>query len=158
MSKRNIILNVIFIIFLLNNCTSKFEKRIEFDNEFKNYVINSDSLLYDQDPLHPTYAFLKNGKIIALEFNGNGECGKTKRRYYINESEKIDKIVYDKSFNNNCEKAFDSIYIIKPAKNKIIAYSNTGNGKKVNYKKLMDNYLIIDIEEYKLKIKNWHYR
>lgn len=150
-------LYVVLILALLNNCTSKFEKRTELDKEFKNYTAKSDSILFDGDALHPTYAFLKNGKIIALEFNGNGECGKTTRRYYLNEDEKYYKLIYHKAFNNNCEKAFDSIYVIEPNKAKIIAFTKSTNGKLINSKRYLKNYLI-NIDEYKEKIKNWHYR
>jgi hypothetical protein len=140
----------------LFSCDSKILKRNEFEKEFQIHTQNSDSKLFDGDPLHPTYAFVKKGKIIGLEFNANPECGNIISRYFLNNKEEIAKIIIDKDFHSEyCEKTFDSIYVIELSKKKIKIYTNVTDGKEVINNTLIENYNI-DINTYKQKIKNWH--
>jgi len=146
-------------LLLLFSCDSTFSKRNEFESEFKNHTFDSDSILFDGDPLHPTYAFIKNEKITALEFNPKPECGKVIKRYFLNYNEEIEKIIIEKDFYSEyCGKPFDSIYVIEPTKTtKIKMYTISTDGKEIINEKLFDNYKI-DINNYRQKIKNWHSR
>lgn len=151
------ITNLLFFLLILS-CNSIFKKRIEFENDFQNHTLNSDSVLFDGDLLHPKYAFMKNGKITGIEFNGNPECGKFIRRYFLNENEKIEKIILDVDFySENCGKPFDSIYLIKPNENKVEVYTKITSGKEINAKNYIENYAI-DIADFKEKLKKWQNR
>ena len=150
--------NFIFILLFTISCDSVFFKRHEFENEFKNHIANSDSVLYDGDFLHPTYAFIKNGKIKGIEFNANPECGKYIGRYFLDEDEKISKIILDKNFfSDHCGKPFDSIFVIDLPSKQIKTYTRSTGEKKINDEKLVEN-AIIDIDDYREKIKKWRYR
>lgn len=142
---------------ILLSCDSIFLKPREFEKEFKNYTSDADSILYDGDFLHPTYAFMKNGKIKGLEFNANPECGSVTRRFFLNEDESIIKIIIDKHFwSEHCGEPFDSIYVIELPSKEIKIYTKSTDGKIINdHKKIEDE--IIDIQKYKYELKNWHY-
>lgn len=145
-------------LLLLFSCDSTFSKQNEFESEFKNHTFNSDSILFDGDPLHPTYAFIKKGKITGLEFNTNPECGKVIKRYFLNYNEEIEKIIIEKDFySEHCGKPFDSIYVIEPTTKKIKIYTTSTDGKEIINETLFENYKI-DINSYRQKIENWHNR
>lgn len=145
-------------LLLLFSCDSTFSKQNEFESEFKNHTFNSDSILFDGDPLHPTYAFIKKGKITGLEFNTNPECGKVIKRYFLNYNEEIEKIIIEKDFySEHCGKPFDSIYVIEPTTKKIKIYTTSTDGKDIINETLFENYKI-DINSYRQKIENWHNR
>ena len=140
------------------SCNSSFLKPREFEKEFKEFVLDSDSVMFDGDGLHPTYAFMKNGKIKGLEFNANPECGSYVRRFFLDEDENIKKIIIEKDYwTEHCGNPFDSIYVIKIPSNEIYIYTKETNGKLVKDLNKVENELI-DIQKYKNEIKNWHYR
>jgi hypothetical protein len=151
---------ILFALFLLNflfSCDSFILDRSKFESDFKSHISNVDTILYDGDYLHPTYAFIKNGKISGLEFNANPECGNYIRRYFLDKNEEVEKIIVDlDSYSEHCEN-FDSIYLIEPKKSLIKIYTNSTNGKEINNKKLIEEYKI-SISDYKQQIKKWHYR
>lgn len=145
-------------LLLLFSCDSTFSKQNEFESEFKNHTFNSDSILFDGDPLHPTYACIKKGKITGLEFNTNPECGKVNKRYFLNYNEEIEKIIIEKDFySEHCGKPFDSIYVIEPTTKKIKIYTTSTDVKDIINETLFENYKI-DINSYRQKIENWHNR
>ncbi|EJL68580.1 hypothetical protein [Chryseobacterium populi] len=61
------VLLYISALFLLSQCSY----RNKFENKFQNFVSDSDKILFDGDRLHPTYAYLKDGKLKGIEFNGH---------------------------------------------------------------------------------------
>lgn len=145
-------------LLLLFSCDSTFSKQNEFESEFKNHTFNSDSILFDGDPLHPTYACIKKGKITGLEFNTNPECGKVIKRYFLNYNEEIEKIIIEKDFySEHCGKPFDSIYVIEPTTKKIKIYTTSTDVKDIINETLFENYKIY-INSYRQKIENWHNR
>lgn len=145
-------------LLLLFSCDSTFSKQNEFESEFKNHTFNSDSILFDGDPLHPTYACIKKGKITGLEFNTNPECGKVNKRYFLNYNEEIEKIIIEKDFySEHCGKPFDSIYVIEPTTKKIKIYTTSTDVKDIINETLFENYKIY-INSYRQKIENWHNR
>lgn len=150
--------NLLFVLLLLFSCEAIFLKPREFKNEFIRHTSSANSVLYDGDFLHPTYAFLKNGKIIGIEFNGNPECGQYTRRYFLDDDEKISKIIIEKDFyDDHCGKPFDSIFVIEIPTKQIKVYTKSTDGKIINNNQLIENETI-NIAEYKEKLKNWHYR
>jgi len=151
-------INLIFIFFILVGCDSIFLKPREFEKEFKNYISDSDSVLYDGDFLHPTYAFMKNGKIKGIEFNSNPECGKVIRRFFLDEEEKTTKIILEKDFwSEHCGQPFDSIFVIEIPSKKVKIYTKSTDGKIIKYSKIIENQEI-NISKYKEEVKKWHYR
>lgn len=152
------ILFALFLLIFLFSCDSFFFKRKKFESDFKSHTSNADTILYDGDFLHPTYAFIKNGKISGIEFNGNPECGNIIIRYFLNNKEKINKIIAEKDFySEHCGKPFDSIYVIEPRTKKIKIYTKSTDGKEMINEKLVENYKI-DVSSFKQKIKNWNKR
>ena len=152
---------ILFALFLLNflfSCDSFILERNKFESDFKSHTSNADTILCDGDYLHPSYAFIKNGKISGLEFNANPECGNYIRRYFLNKNEEVEKVIVDIDFySEHCGEPFDSIYLIEPKKNVIKIYTNSTSGKEINNKKLIEEYKI-SISDYKQQIKKWHYR
>lgn len=154
--KINIILSLILLF--LNSCDSFFLKPSEFKNDFKKHTSNSDSVLYDGDFLHPSYVFKKNGKISGIEFNGNPECGNYIRRYFLDEAEKIKKIVIEKDFySEHCGKPFDSIYVILLPERQVKVHTKSTDGKIVLNNNLVEENLI-NISAFKNEIKKWQNR
>ncbi|KUJ52462.1 hypothetical protein [Chryseobacterium sp. JAH] len=153
--KNKSLLNLNLILFFFISCDSVFLKPLQFENEFKKHTLNSDSILCDDDFLHPSYAFLKNGKIIGVEFNGNPECGKYTRRYFLDGNEKLTKIVVEKDyFSDHCGKPFDSVYVIQLPSKQVKIYTQSTDGKITRDRKIIEN-VNINIDEYKDKIKEW---
>lgn len=143
---------------ILISCDSIFLKPREFENEFKNHTSDSDFVLSDGDFLHPTYAFMKDGKIKGLEFNSHPECGSVIRRYFLNKDENITKIIIEKNFwSEHCEEPFDSIFVIEIPSKLIKVYTRSTDGKIIKNSKIIENELI-DIHKYKTELKDWHYR
>ncbi len=143
----------IFSLLFLFSCDSTFLKQNEFKSEFKNHNLNPDSILFDGDQLHPTYAFIKKGKITGLELNANPECGNIITRYFLNNNEEIEKIVVEKYFySEHCGKPFDSIYVIEPTTKKIKVFTKSTNGKEIINESLFEKYKI-DINSYRKRLK-----
>ncbi|SMC37694.1 hypothetical protein SAMN06296427_101579 [Moheibacter sediminis] len=142
---------IISVLFILINCN--FKKK--FDTEFHEFVENSDSVLCDDDKLHPSYAYLKDGKLRGLEFIRNPECGRITTRYFISQSNEIEKIIFEKDFFfNNCGETFDSIYIIEPKKKSIKIFTKSTDGEFIKNDKILKQH-IIDVEKYREEIINW---
>lgn len=151
---------ILFALFLLNflfSCDSFILDRSKFEADFESHISNADTILFDGDYLHPSYAYIKNGKISGLEFNANPECGNYIRRYFLNKNEEVEKIIVDlEYYSEHCEN-FDSIYLIEPKKSLIKIYTNSTSDKEINNKKLIEEYKI-SISDYKQQIKKWHFR
>ncbi len=149
-------INVIFILFILISCDSIFLKSRQFEKEFKIYTSDADSVLFDGDFLHPTYAFMKNGKIKGMEFNSNPECGQVSRRYFLDEKEKINKIILEKDFwGDRCGEPFDSIFLIEIPSIQIKIYTNSIEGKVIRDNRFIESEKI-NISRYKEEVQNWH--
>lgn len=146
------ILLYISALFLLSQCS--YHNR--FENEFQNFVSDSDKILFDGDELHPAYAYLKAGKLKGIEFNGHPECGNYTKRYFFSQNEEASRIILEKDFNESCGKAFDSIYVIDPIRNKIVVYTKFTAGKEISNNLLQSEK--INIDRYKIEIKNWKNR
>lgn len=152
------ILMAIFLSNILLSCNSFILERNKFESDFKRHTSDVDTILYDGDFLHPTYAYIKNGKISGLEFNANPECGNYIRRYFLNKNEEIEKVIVDMDFySDHCGEPFDSIYVIEPKKKLIKIYTNSTSGKKISNKKLIEEHRI-SIRDYKQQIKKWRFR
>jgi hypothetical protein len=150
---RNILLAL--ILYSLNSCDPFFWNPNKFKNDFIKHISNSDLVLFDGDFLHPTYAYLKNGKLIGIEFNAKPECGSYIRRYYLNENEKIEKIVIRKDFwSEYCETQFDSIYVIELPKKQVKVYTKSTDAKLVSNKNLIEKNFL-DVTQFKHKTKDW---
>ena len=148
---RKKLLNLITLTFLL--CLTSCNNRTEYDSEFKLYVSKSDSIFDNSDELNPVLTYFKNGKIIGIEFNSNPECGNYNRKYFIKNDSIIEKIIIRKDFfTEHCEK-FDSIYVIEPLIKTIKVYAGKEKGKFIEKENLIDE-MLIDINDYKLKMKN----
>jgi hypothetical protein len=153
------IINYFFIIILVINllsCKFSIDKKYKLENDFKNHISNYDLKLYDGDYLHPSYAYFKKGKIIGLEFITNPECGKFIKRYFINNNEEVEKIIYEQNNYNEeyCVVQNDSIYVIDVKTKKIDIYTEISTIYKTNNEKLY-NELNIDLNEYIKKVKKW---
>jgi hypothetical protein len=143
------------IIFFLFGCYSHSDN---FKKEFKTHVNDCNEILFDGDELHPTYAFLKNGKIKGIELNQNPECGKVVSRYYADKNEHIYKIIVERDFySDHCGIPFDSIYVFETKNRKIKVYTKSNGGKEIMNDLFIEKYQI-DINNYKKEIKNWHSR
>ncbi|MDI9858062.1 hypothetical protein [Flectobacillus roseus] len=154
--KRFARITLIFILFISMSCDSIFLQSREFEKEFKNFTSESDSVLHDGDFLHPSYAYMKNGKIIGMEFNSNPECGKITRRYFLDEEEKINKIILEKDYwSEHCGALFDSIFVIEIPAKRIKIYSKSTFGKIIKDSNIIQNEQI-NIVKYKEEIQKWH--
>ena len=143
---------------ILIGCDLAFLKSREFKNEFKKHTSYCDSILYDGDFLHPTYVFIKNGKVKGIEFNANPECGSYIRRYFLNDDEKLTKIIIEKEFySEHCGKPFDSLFVIELPERQVKIYTKSTDGKIITNNNLIESEMI-NINEFKNEIKGWHYR
>ena len=86
----------------------------KYNIEFKYHVFGYDKKICNRDFLHPSYVYLKNNKIIGLEKTSNPECGQTNLKYFFDQNESLNKIIYQINFfSSHCNENYDSLYVIK---------------------------------------------
>ena len=140
------------------NCSSNYSKPKDLESEFKDHVAIADSILFDGDYLHPTYAYIHKGKIIGLNFEANPECGNYTRKYLIGRNEEISKTIIEIDFyNEHCGETYDSIYVINPNYDKVITYSKGDESFVSENREFVKKYNI-DLNYYREEIKKWHGR
>jgi hypothetical protein len=153
--KKIIKLNLILFLFSFFSCDLVFLKPSEFKSEFEKHTTKCNSILFDGDFLHPRYVFIKNGKIKGIEFNATPECGKFIKRYFLDDNEKITKIIIEKDFHSeHCGKPFDSLFVIELPKKQVKIYTKSTNGKIIFNNNLIKSEMI-NINEFKNEIKKW---
>ena len=142
---------IFLILLLLFSCSVGKE----FKDKFEEHISDSDSILFDGDNLHPTYAYIKDRHLIGIESVQNPECGKVFRRYFINQNEKIEKIIYEIDFyDDHCGITFDSVYVIEPTNGTVKVYTEATNGKLINDVALVENELAY-FDKFKKSVKDW---
>jgi hypothetical protein len=123
-----------------------------FDIEFKYHIYGFDKKLVDEDFLHPTFAYLKNEKLIGIKYVSNPECGQITKSYFLDENEILRKIIYETNFfTAHCDSS--SLYIIKNSQNKI--YVTKKNGTEINNEELTKMMSSFNIKELKKDIQKW---
>lgn len=131
---------------------------MDLESEFENHVAMADTILYDGDFLHPTYAYINKGKIIGLNFEAHPECGNYTRKYLIGKNEEISKIIIEIDFySDHCGETYDSIYVINYNTEKVMTYLKGVKSIETKNKKFIEKYTI-DLNYYKTEIKKWHSR
>lgn len=125
-----------------------------YNLEFKYHVFGYDKKLFDGDFLHPAYAYLKNNKLIGIEYISNPECGKTNRKYFFDDKENLNRIIYEIDFfSKHCDEKKDSLYIIKRENDDILIHEkNGGEINNVELEKMMSSF---NLKKFKTKIKTW---
>lgn len=68
---------IILPLFLFFQCQSYSDEQ---NKAFEKHISDSDEVVYDSDPLHPSCAYLKNGKIRGIKFTAHPECGDYTKR------------------------------------------------------------------------------
>jgi len=147
------ILFFIFIMLLTSACTSdKFHEK-----DFEKFVSKSDTVLFDGDNLHPTYAYLEKGQLKGVEYIAHPECGHYIRKYFFNHKEEIFKVIVHKvNISDNCPETFDSVYVLYPLRKTAKMYSNSNDGEKLVYRNEIEKSLV-DIKKFKKELKEWNY-
>ena len=140
-----LILSISMLLFIIYNR--------RFDILFKYHICGSNKKLVDEYFLHPTFAYLKNERLIGIEFISNPECGRITESYFLDENEILEKIIYETVFfSEHCDSS--SLYIIKKSENEI--HITDKNGTKINNKELKKMMTSFNIKEFKEEIKKWN--
>ena len=130
----------------------------KFDNDFKNHVKDTDIVLSDKDPLNPITMFIKNNKPIGFEFRSSPEFGDYTKQAFLNGDGQLEKMIIRKTYQNNIETPFDSIYVIKPLINKITVFTDQNTkGIEIQNPGLIQNELF-NIEELYNKILSMNHK
>jgi hypothetical protein len=148
------ILFSIFILFFTCACTS--DKLHEKD--FEKFVSKCDTVLFDGDKLHPTYAYIEKGQLKGVEYIAHPECGHYIRKFFFNQKEEIFKVIVHKvNVSENCPEIFDSVYVLYPLTKTAKMYSNSNDGKELIYRNVIEKSLV-DIIKFKQDLKKWNCR
>jgi len=142
---------LILPLFLFFQCQSYSDEQ---NKAFEKHISDSDKVVSDSDALHPSFAYLKNGKIRGIKFTAYPECGDYTKRYFFSDQEKIEKVVIHKDFyNSSCGETFDSVYVVDFVKAKVFAATGSGKEKKIKNGMLKQEILII--ADYQKEIRTW---
>ncbi len=142
---------IILPLFLFVQCQSYSDEQ---SKAFEKHISDSDEVVYDSDALHPSCAYLKNGKIRGIKFTAHPECGDYTKRYFFSDQEKIEKVAIHKDFyNSSCGETFDSVYVVDFVRAKVFAATGSGKEKKIENGMLKQETFII--ADYRKEIRTW---
>lgn len=142
---------IILPLFLFFQCQSYSEEQ---NKAFEKHISDSDQVVSDSDGLHPSFAYLKNGKIRGIKFTAHPECGDYTKRYFFSDQEKIEKVVIHKDFyNSSCGEPFDSIYVVDFPRAKVFAATEWGKEKEIENG--MVKMETINVADYQKEIRTW---
>ena len=148
-----IILPLTLVIYLL--LFNNYSVFYFLEKQFEDHVSNAETILTDNDPFHPKYAFTTEDKVIGFKFNDGWECGRIYKRIYLN-NDKIKKIIirnYNDGGDKSCE-LYDTIYIIEPDIEKIKLYVNFKPAKSIINKKLIEEE-VTEVAKYIREVNGW---
>ncbi len=121
--------------------------------EFKFHVFGYDKKLYSDEYLHPTYAYLKNKKLLGIEYITNPECGQTNQKYFFDKKESLSKIIYEIDFYSEHCGNYDSIYFINRNRKEIDIFDKNGN--EIKNVMLEDMITSFNTNKFKQNIRTW---
>jgi hypothetical protein len=138
-------------LFLFFQCQSYNDEQ---DKEFEKHISEANEVVYDSDALHPSCAYLKNGKIRGIKFTAHPECGDYTKRYFFSDQGKIEKVAIHKDFyNSSCGETFDSVYVVDFIRAKVLAAAGSGKEKKIENGMLKQETIIV--ADYRKEIRTW---